>query len=1694
MSTGLTSPTEDFALVETPSRQCIHEVFQRQAQQAPDGIALSFGPEHLSYRRLNEEANRLAHYLRELGVGPEVPVALYLDRTPKMVMAILAVLKAGGTYVPVDLAYPRERLAFMLADSAAKVVLTQENLRSAFSAQSPQVFCMDSDWAKLAGESVENPLNSASSNNAAYIIYTSGSTGKPKGVVVTHHNVVRLLKSTAHWYGFNTSDVWPLFHSYAFDVSVWELWGSLFHGGRLIVVPYLVTRTPAEFYELLAREKVTVLNQTPSAFRQLIWAEETAAIKRELSLRCVICAGEALELQSLKPWFDRHGDQKPKVVNMYGITETTVHSTYRVIRREDLENGAGSVIGVPIPDLQLYLVDEDLKPVPAGVPGEICIGGSGVARGYLNRPELTTKRFLPDPFSLEAGARLYRSGDLAQVNAHGEVEYLGRMDHQVKIRGFRVELGEIESALNRHEAIRETVVIAKDDPSGGKRLVAYVVPDGRTPTVTDLRDYLAPKLPDYMLPAVFVFLPKLPLTTNGKVDRRALPEPETTRPCLNTQYVAPRTQAEEILAGIWGQVLGVEQVGIHDNFFELGGDSIRSIVILSKARELGVHRSLEQIFQHPTVAGLAACAEPEKVSRPSQPAAPFSLISAEDRAHLSADAEDAYPITRLQLGMFYYNELDPVSAIYHDVFSYRVQAPFEQAALQRAILRLAQRHPLLRTSFHLAGFTQPLQVVHREVAVPFTVEDLSGLPAASQDQRLKDWIEAEKRRPFSRAIAPLFRFHAQIRDDRAFQLILSFHHSCLDGWSLAAVITELLQDYSALRDGTPSSIEAPKVAYRDFVALEQQALQSEATRSFWRAQFEGAAPQVLPRWPKALREGGHEQKRGPELLVDEKVFSGLKALAQTAGVPLKTVLLAAHQRVMSLLHGQPEVLSGLVCNGRPEQTDAEKLVGLFLNTVPLRQTLSGGTWLELVRQTFAAEQQIMPHRRFPLAEIQKLNGGQPLFETAFDFVHFHVYKHLRASGNIDLAEGHYFEANNLTTYTTFILDVNSARLELHLDYDPNALCREQVEQISAYYLKALEAMATQPSARYEQAMLLSDSESHRLLVEWNSTAEDYPRDKGIPDLVNEHARQNPDAVALVCGSQKWSYAELERRVNDLTEALRRRNIGPGVLVGLCVERCAEMVAALLAILKTGAAYVPLDPTYPKARLEYMMNDAALGLLITQQPLTSGLPDTKAPLLFLDSPETASGQGRAPRQTEPAPGGLAYVIYTSGSTGKPKGVEVYHRAVVNLVRSVARKTGFTSRDNLLAVTTLSFDIAALELYLPLIQGGTLTLATREEAADGTRLAQLLESRGATFMQGTPATWRLLLESGWTGNQALTVFCGGEALKRDLADSLLSRAKSVWNFYGPTETTIWSSAWKVQPGESVSIGRPLANTQFYILDAQLRPVPVGTAGELYIGGEGLARGYLKRPELTGEKFLPHPFSKADGARIYRTGDLARYWPDGNIECLGRVDHQVKVRGFRIELGEVESALRQNPGVAGALVTAREDALGEKRLVGYVISKNGPPSHVELRDFLKARLPLYMVPSQFVFLERFPLTPNGKIDLRQLPAPEGKAAPAGHYQPPRDATEEQVTQIWQEVLLLTKISSEENFFELGGDSLSATRVFARINRAFGTNLSLRAILEHPTVRALAGLIAQAKDRNQSNAPVIPRQPRRAGNPARL
>ncbi|HWM91684.1 MAG TPA: amino acid adenylation domain-containing protein [Thermoanaerobaculia bacterium] len=1651
---------------EPPVGETLYGRFEAQVRRTPEAPAVTCEGTTLSYAELNRRANRLAHRLRELGVGPDSRVGLRVERSLDLVTGILGILKAGGAYVPLDPNYPAERLAYMIGDAGVRTVVGTDVLFDELTEALPS----------------DDLAPAADGSNLAYVIYTSGSTGRPKGALVTHGNVVRLFDATDRWFGFGERDVWTLFHSYAFDFSVWEVWGALLYGGRVVVVPYEVSRSPESFLDLLVREGVTVLNQTPSAFAQLARVdEERGGVPTDL--RFVVFGGEALDLPSLAPWFARHGDEKPTLVNMYGITETTVHVTYRPLRAEDTRGEGRSVIGTPIPDLSLYVLDPWMQPAPVGVPGELVVGGAGLARGYLGRPELTAARFVPDPVSGRPGARLYRSGDLGRFLRNGDVEYLGRIDHQVKIRGFRIELGEIQTALEACPGVRQAVVLPREEPTGERRLLAFIVTQpGQEPSTGELRASLARRLPDYMVPAMFVLLESLPLTQNGKVDRKALLSLAVPAREEGMDYAPPRTEVERLLAEVWQEVLGIGRVGIGDSFFALGGDSISSIRVRSLAAARGLHFELQELFRHPTLEDLAA-AIGGAVPQESFDLEPFALVSPQDRELLPEGIEDAYPPSLLQLGMLFHSVREPGSAAYHNVSSFILRGSLDPAVLASAVERLAARHPLLRTSFDMTSFSEPLQLVHREAPIPLEITDLRGLPPAERERAVAERFEAEKRLLFDWSRPGLLRFWAQALTEDTFEVGVTEHHAILDGWSVSTLLSELFD----LVLGTPPAPPPPPTVFRDFIALERQAVESGESHRFWSERLAGHTVLELPRWPgkeSEIRRIGRVAAAIPAATEDV-----LGQVAEAAGVPLKSVLLAAHLRVLERLGGGIDVLTGLVSNGRPEIEGGERALGLFLNTLPLRMKMAEGTWTDLARAAFQAEIEVLPHRRLPLAELQRrfsgVSGGGPLFEVTFNYTHFHV---LENTTGIEIL------AANLIAETNFVLTAHITRglrpgqMRIDFQYDTRELQAAQVESWTRLYLRALDALAREPGQPWAADPLLSEDERRQLVQDWNNTRAPLPA-ACLHELVEAQVDQAPDAVAVIAGSSSLTYRELDVRANHLAHRLRSLGVGPDVLVGLCAERSLEMVVGMLAILKAGGAYVPLDPDYPTERLAYLLEDSGVRVLLTQRRLE--IPSGTARVLLLEE-ETGESPDRPLGGA--TPDNLAYVIYTSGSTGRPKGVLVRHGGVVNRILWAQRAYPVTPDDRILQKASFSFDFSVWECFGPLIAGARVVLARPGEQRDSASLVRTIQDQGITMIHFIPSMLQAFVaEEGLEDCTSLRyVFSGGEALSLELQQSCLSRVPAVLrNQYGPTEISIDTTDWICRPEDSrlgfVPLGYPLSNTAVYILDGRLDPVLPGVPGELFVGGEGVARGYWKRSDLTAEKFLPDPFSEAPGSRLYRTGDRAVRLPDGNLRFLGRADHQVKIRGFRIEPGEIEAALRTHPEVREAVVIARESAGGDRRLVAYVIP--GPSDEGELRSFLAGSLPAYMIPSAFVRLPALPLSPNGKLDRNALPDPGQAVRQDRETVPPRDEMELRLVQLWEELLDVRPVGVHDDFFALGGHSLLALRLMGGIERLFGRRVPLSALLEAPTVERMAGLLR--RETPASRSLIVPIRTGGSGSP---
>ncbi|WP_018350842.1 non-ribosomal peptide synthetase [Longispora albida] len=1614
-------------------------LFEAQVARTPDAEAVTCGGLTLTYRELNERANRLAHRLRDLGARPETLVGVCLDRGPEMLPALLGVLKSGAGYLPVEPGLPEDRVSFMLADAGVSLMVSNDITRFSVTTITP-----------AAEGSTANPEPVNSPGDLMYVMYTSGSTGLPKGVVATHRNVASFLAASHERFGFQPDDVWPLFHSYAFDVSVWEAFGALLHGGRVVIVPQTALRSPEEYLDLLVAEQVTVLNQTPSAFRGLVnLAVDGDERIDQLSLRTVILAGEKPELAELKPWAERFGLASPAIYNMYGITETTVESLTHRITEADLRPGANPV-GYPFAGISVHVLDRELQPVPAGVPGQVYLGGHGIARGYLNRPDLTAERFVP----AEGGERWYASGDLARFNADGSLEFLGRIDDQVKLRGFRVELGEITAVLSGHPALRDVVTIVRDET-----LISYYVPMSEVDTA-ELAALCAEKLPDYMVPAAFVALEKLPLAATGKLDRKALPAPDRSALGSQHEYVEPRTVTEERVAAVWRDVLGLAEVGVHDSFFDLGGDSIRAVSLVGALRAAGYATTVRDVFALRTVEKLAAAVT---VTEAGQPAgvAPFALLSEVDSGRLPAGLADAYPASQVQLGMLLELMASEEHGAYHSVEAHRVTGSFDEALFRARAAEVLDRHEVLRTSFALAGFSVPMQLVHAAAESPaaakqggrrgpgvsvqpvISIADLRGQAREDQAKALQGYVASERATPFDLEAAPLLRLGVHVESDEAYWVTFTLCHAITEGWSILQLLREL----------TTGEVPAPAaVRYADFIAGELESLASAEDQAYWAGIAAGYSPFGLPAGWGETGNGPREPRHATVPFTD--LMPGLRALATESQASLKAVLHAAHLKVMTQLTGEPRFHTGLVADARPEAAGADRVHGMFLNTVPFAHDRGARTWRDLVTQVFDREVELWPHRRYPLPVIQR-EAGRRLIDVYFNYQNFG-----------EPAEGTQDEVTTFGEGTNeFALAVIAIGPVFELASNSHAISQANLDRLAGMYRAVLEAMATGPDGN-AQSVCLPPGERDRLL-DSTPEASAEPVTRRVHEAFEEQAQRTPDATALVFEGRSLTYAELNARANQLAHRLRELGAGPETVVGVHLERGLDLVPALLGVLKSGAAYLPLDPAQPADRLEFMLADAGAPILVTDLGTLS--------FAGVTVPPTVDGPVHNPAIAG-SPDNLIYVIYTSGSTGKPKGVCLSHANVLRLLTTAHEHYAFDETDVWPLFHSYAFDVSVWELWGALLYGGKLIVPARETVRSPEDMLDLLVDEEVTVLNQTPSAFRGLVALAGAGDKRVrklslrAVVFAGEKLEmpelRPWVERLGLGRVALINMYGITETTVHSTYHRVtradlEPGAGNRIGRPLADLRIYLLDAYGQPVPLGVPGEIYVAGAGVARGYLNRPELTAERFVPDPFGPA-GGRLYKSGDLARRLPDGSLEFCGRIDHQVKIRGYRIELGEIEAALAELAAVTEVRVIVREDIPGDKRLVAYLVGTPGTPA--QLRSMLARSLPEYMVPSAFVTLDRLPLTPNGKLDRAALPKPGDTAvADRRPYAAPRTPAEELVAGVWQEVLGAEQVGRDDRFFELGGHSVLVVQVVTRL-RQVGLPIALRSLYQDPTVADLA------------------------------
>ncbi|HVF42738.1 MAG TPA: amino acid adenylation domain-containing protein [Pyrinomonadaceae bacterium] len=1930
----------------------LHGLVERQARLTPDAPALVAGSERVSYAELNARANRLARVLRERGVGRESLVGVLMERDAWMVTALLAVLKAGAAYVPLDGSYPPERLAFMLEDAGVEVLIAQGRLLDDLNEGAARVIRVEELEGLTARERGEDLNIEAGGDDLAYVIYTSGSTGRPKGAMNTHRGICNRLLWMQETYGLTPSDRVLQKTPFSFDVSVWEFFWPLMTGATLVMARPGGHRDAAYLARVIAEEQVTTLHFVPSMLSVFL---EEPGVESCASLRQVMSSGEALTAELAERFHARLG---ARLHNLYGPTEAAVDVTFRECPPG--ERGRLVPIGRPVANTQVYVVDEHLQPVPVGVPGELCIGGVQLARGYLNRPALTAERFVPDPFSEEPGARLYRTGDLVRHLPDGEIQYLGRLDHQVKIRGFRVELEEIESALLQHEGVKETLVTLLSDESGG-RLVAYVVgSDARESSGGALREFLQSKLPDYMVPSAFVFMERMPLTPNGKIDRRLLPEPERARPDMERPYVAPRTEDEEIVAGIWAHVLGVGRVGVDDNFFALGGHSILATKVISRVNEsFGAALALGAMFETPTVAGLAAALRGARRPGGKESAPPVVRVSRDGNL----------PLSFAQQRLWFLNRLDPSNPAYNVPAAARLTGALDVAALEEALGEIVRRHEVLRTTYaSLDG--QVVQRVEPPAPLGLTVTDLRDLPPERREGEAARLAGEEARRLFDLQHGPLLRANLLRLGAEDHLLLLTMHHIASDGWSLGIFIREMAVLYESALEGRPAPLPELGIQYADFAAWQREWLRCESLEnqlSYWRRQLSGSLPVLdLPAKGRPAKQGFRGETR--RVTVPRALGEELRALSRREGVTLFMTLLAAFDALLYRYTGQTDIVVGTPAAGRG-RLETEGLIGFFANTLVLRSDLSGEpSFAELLGRVRRVALEAYENQDVPFEHlVEALQPERNLTQTPLFQVMFAVQQTQDYALELPGLSIRPFAVDTSTAKfdLTLVVDETEDGLVASFEYNADVFDADTVERLSRHYARLLGAVAADASQSVARLPLLGDEEFRQIVFEWNDTAREYPSAACMHELFEAQAARAPGATALVFGKTELTYAELNERANRLAHHMRGSGVRPGDRVGVLMERSAEMLVAVIGVVKAGGVYVPLDPAWPAPRLHFILSSLGVECLLTQtaqmravhdlqwqlprlkhvvcadadgpappaepldpaevralwdliaeradgevaaggfvssytgepfdeadvaeyrdrvvsmaRPLVgpgggvleigcgSGLimyalapqagryvgldpsPATQernrravaekglanvelltgfaheadslvrgpldlvvlastaqffpGPAYFTqvlekalrllapgghvlvadvmdarrkeefresllgyrrDHPEAntktqvdselyfdeeffsdlraqlpelgsvsvarrergfdnelgfrydvllrkadtaaaaadAAARPPAPRRKHvwtdwhlrrsPAhnpesgvtPDHLAYIIFTSGSTGVPKGVMVRHAAAVNIIDWVNRTFAVGPEDRLLFVTSLTFDLSVYDIFGTLAAGGSIHVASRAELRDPKRLVELMTHERITFWDSAPAALQLLApyfpQAGAQGgaSRLRLVFLSGDWIPLKLPDEVRAAfpGARVISLGGATEATVWSNFFPVGRVEphwaSVPYGKPIQNAQYHVLDAHLQPCPVDVPGDLYIGGVCLAVGYTD-PELTASKFIPNPFARAPGARLYMTGDRSRYRAGGDLEFLGRADNQVKVRGYRIELGEIEAALGEYAEVSDAAAVVRDDG-GERRLVGYVVARPGrTPTAGDLRAHLKQRLPEYMVPSAFVILDALPVTPNGKVDRRALPAPSHERPSIGEaFTAPRTPIEKKVASVWSNVLRVERVGVDDNFFALGGHSLLATQAVAQLSEAFGDELPLRLFFESPTVAGLAAAITDRQIR---------------------
>ncbi|RFB34718.1 amino acid adenylation domain-containing protein [Brevibacillus sp. VP] len=1656
--------------IEFPAEKNLYELFTLQAEKTPDVIAVADDNRQLTYAELKERATQAAYLLKKKGIQPEKIVGVMLKRNIDIVVSILAILQVGGAYLPINPSLPKNRIQSMLDDTNSPLLITNEEVvtDSSLMVDLPDLEVLSVTELLSYKTSETEEFCRANPSQLAYVIFTSGSTGKPKGTMIEQRSVVNLIWGlnrelyTTYPSPLRVAMVSPL----EFDASIQNMFGSLLNGHSLLIVPEDARVEGEKLVAFYRKHQIELSDGTPTHLRILgdyLNKEETA----DLALKHLLIAGEALTAKVVAN-FVRHFSHKPKILNAYGPTETCVDSTSYHVILEEIDSVSNISIGRPLANQQVFIVNENNQLQPIGIPGELCIAGEGLARGYLNRPELTEMKFTQNPFIdlfPQSSQRMYRTGDLARWLPDGNIEYLGRFDEQVKIRGMRIEMGEIESRLLTFSGMKEAVVIGLDSKASQETyLCAYVVADH--PVVArEVRAFLSKDLPIYMVPTYIIQVDTLPITSNGKLNRKMLPHPEDVFEQMSkVQYVAARNETEATLVEIWQNILSTDQIGVHENFFELGGHSLNTTTLVSRImKTFHVEVPLQVIFQHPTIEELAI------------------YIDQGDKKQYEAidlvEKRDYYPVSSAQQRLFVMNKFEGVGTSYNIPGALIVEGELDRKRFEQAIWGLVQRHESLRTSFvFLDGV--PVQKVQDHATIDVWFQETT-------EEQIESIID-EFIRPFDLREAPLLRVGLVKLNEYRHLLLFDMHHVISDGVSMIILQQDFIKLY-AQEELSPMSIQ-----YKDYAAWQRKRMESDEMgnqEAFWLKTFEGEIPILqlptdFPRLAKQSFDGNRVIQRIPDSLVKQ-----LSDLTESTGTTLYIVLLAAYNVLLHKYTKQTEIIVGSPIAGRVH-ADTEQMVGMFVNTLAMKNSLHQDKPFSLFLQEVKENAlQAYENQEYPFEElINKLqlerdNSRNPLFDTMLIMQNIPSY-HTQANTLTFTPFDYKHKTSKFDITFEFFQEKDG--LLLHVEYVTKLFKQETIERMVNHFLAIIAQILRNPSINLSEIELLTQAEKDKILYQFNNTREDYPKDKQVHQLFEEQAKRNPKQTALIFENQTYTYEFVNERANQLARKLRGLGIGREEVVGLRFDRSVEMILGILAVMKAGAAYVAIDPDYPAEHAHYILADSNAQVLVTETKHIDTI-SFMGPILDLNNEALYEGD-TANLETISTADSLAYILYTSGSTGRPKGVMIEHGSIVNYLFAMQKDYPMAVDDAYLLKTPYTFDVSVLELFGWFISGGSLVILEPGGHRNPKSILRVLESHNVALVNFVPSMFKVFLNSIHEESiTALTklkyVLVAGEAISHDVVEQFYSLTKNVTldNLYGPTEATVIATRFPLRKAGEYStlpIGKPIQNVQVYVMNESTQLEPIGIVGELFIAGAGVARGYLNKPELNEEKFVSNPFAASE--KMYRTGDLARWLPDGNIEFLGRIDHQVKIRGYRIELEEIETRLRSYEGIADAVVLDKDDSLGNKQLVAYIITAN-PIDMNEIKEHLRKQLPSFMIPAHFMTLDKLPLTTSGKVNRGGLQDEALLFTPRNREgEEPKTVLEMKLMEIWKRVLKVEQVGTNEDFFEHGGNSLLAVTLDLEMEKEELISDDL-VVYEHRTIQALAAFIEQKEPTNsEAEAPM--------------